>query len=88
MVAGWQTLPSSNIFYSNLFQKFNFNKIPHFNAKGLKLGHFAIFDMLFWFLAHDSLSITFDLKAELSQPKAAMRSPIPIERMHSFSHGH
>ena len=45
---------SSNFFHSNLvliFLNSNRHKISFFNARGFKLGHFDVFDMLFPFLA-------------------------------------
>ena len=51
-----------------LFKTSNFSKIPLFNAKGLKLGHFAIFDMLSWFWAPTVFGINIRFFLWLTMP--------------------
>ena len=53
-VAGEQDLALQQLFpykSSLFFRNSNPHKISLFNARGLKLGHYGIFDMLFPFLA-------------------------------------
>ena len=53
-VAGEQGLALQQLFpykSSSFFRNSNPHKISFFNARGLKLGHYGIFDMLYPFLA-------------------------------------
>ena len=47
--------------------------------------HAKCLNNTFFFCIYTVLTISI---AELRRPKAVLRSPIPIEPMHSFSHGH
>ena len=50
-----KVLLSNNFFHTNLliisFKNLDYHKISFFNERGLKLGHFDIFNVLFPFLA-------------------------------------
>ena len=60
-VAGEQGLALQQLFpyksCSQFFKNSNCHKISFFNARGLKLGHFDIFNMLFPFLAFLKLQL-------------------------------